>query len=309
MKESLSRQIDIFLDALAVEKGLAKNTVEAYSRDLNGLATFLTGRSILSWPDASEIDLRLYIAALRRRKLAPRSIARAIVAVRQFYRFLHKEGLVRENPLPETHERLVGRKLPYVLSGEEIERLLSQPDAATDLGRRDRAMLELLYASGLRVSELISLQTHQANLDGDYLIVKGKGSKMRQVPFGRKAREALTLYLSQVRPRLLAGRQSPHLFLNRSGRGLTRQGFWKALRQHRLAAGIEKRVTPHTLRHSFATHLLENGADLRSVQTMLGHADISTTEIYTHVARDHLKRAHQTYHPRERGPAKTERKR
>jgi len=309
MKESLSRQIDLFLDTLAVEKGLAKNTVEAYSRDLNGLATFLTGRGIAAWQKAGEIELRLFIASLRRRKLAPRSIARAIVAVRQLYRFLHKEGIVRENPLPETHERLVGRKLPHVLKGEEIDRLLSQPDPATDLGRRDRAMLELLYASGLRVSELIGLETHQINLDGDYLIVKGKGAKMRQVPFGRKAREALTLYLSQVRPRLSAGRQSSSLFLNRSGRPMSRQGFWKALRQHRLAAGIEKRVTPHTLRHSFATHLLENGADLRSVQSMLGHADISTTEIYTHVARDHLKRAHQNYHPRERGTAKPERKR
>lgn len=308
MKESLSRQIDLFLDALAVEKGLAKNTVEAYSRDLNGLATFLTGRGIVAFSEAGEIDLRLFIASLRRRKLASRSIARAIVAVRQLYRFLHKEGLVRKNPLPQTHERLVARKLPHVLGGEEIDRLLSQPDPATDLGRRDRAMLELLYASGLRVSELIGLETHQINLDGDYLIVKGKGSKMRQVPFGRKAREALTLYLSLARPRLSAGRQSSHLFLNRSGRAITRQGFWKALRQHRLAAGIEKRVTPHTLRHSFATHLLENGADLRSVQSMLGHADISTTEIYTHVARDHLKRAHQNYHPRERGTAKTERK-
>ena len=308
MKDSLSPRIDFFLETLVVEKGLAKNTVEAYSRDLNNLARFLKARRVVDWGAAREIDLRLFIAALRNRKLAARSIARAKVAVRQFYRFLQKEQLVRENPLPQTSERNRPRKLPYVLSGDEIAKLLAQPNPATGLGLRDRAMLELLYASGLRVSELISLQTHHINLDGNYLIVKGKGSKVRQVPFGRKAREALTRYLTEVRPKFSRDRQSSDLFVTRSGKAMTRQGFWKALRQHRLAAGIEKRVTPHTLRHSFATHLLENGADLRSVQSMLGHADISTTEIYTHVARDHLKRAHQKYHPRERSTGKSTRK-
>jgi len=308
MKDSLSPLIDTFLETLVVEKGLAKNTVEAYSRDLGGLVGFLKGRGIVDWGGATQVDLRLFVGALRRRKLAARSIARAVVAMRQFFRFLEKERILQANPLPQITERATARKLPHVLDGDDINKLLAQPDPATALGLRDRAMLELLYASGLRVSELITLQTHQANLDGNYLIVKGKGSKMRQVPFGQKAREALTRYLAQVRPRFVRGRQSPFLFVTRSGKAMTRQGFWKALRQHRLAAGIEKRVTPHTLRHSFATHLLENGADLRSVQSMLGHADIATTEIYTHVARDVLKRAHQKYHPREKSTRKSERK-
>jgi integrase/recombinase XerD len=308
MKDSLSPLIDTFLETLVVEKGLAKNTIEAYSRDLSALSGFLQGRGVTEWTGATQVDLRLFIGALRRRKLAARSIARALVAMRQFFRFLEKERIQQANPLPQITERATARKLPHVLDGEDINKLLAQPNPATALGLRDRAMLELLYASGLRVSELIFLQTHQVNLDGDYLIVKGKGSKMRQVPFGQKAREALARYLAEVRPRFVRGRQSPFLFVTRSGKAMTRQGFWKALRQHRLAAGIEKRVTPHTLRHSFATHLLENGADLRSVQSMLGHADISTTEIYTHVARDALKRAHQKFHPRENSSRKSGRK-
>ncbi|HEY1375091.1 MAG TPA: site-specific tyrosine recombinase XerD [Candidatus Binatia bacterium] len=308
MDEPLNLQIDSFLQTLAVEKGLAQNTVEAYSRDLNGLTDFLNRRGVKNWRATREIDLRLYVAGLRKRKLAPRSIARAIVAMRQFYRFLEKEQLIHESPLPQISERSVARKLPHVLGSDEIGKLIAQPDPSTPLGLRDRAMLELLYASGLRVTELILLLVHQVNLDGNYLIVKGKGSKVRQVPFGSKAREALMRYLTEVRPRFLRGRQSQYCFVTRSGKPMTRQGFWKGLRQHRLAAGIEMRVTPHTLRHSFATHLLENGADLRSVQSMLGHADIATTEIYTHVARDHLKRAHQKFHPRENGSRKLPRK-
>ncbi len=308
MNESLSPQIDTFLETLTIEKGLAKNTVEAYSRDLTALARYLKTRGVNDWGAASEIDLRLYIAALRKRKLAARSVARAIVAMRQFYRFLEKEHLIQSSPLPHLSERTAARRLPHVLSGEEIGKLVAQPDPTTPLGLRDRAMLELLYASGLRVSELVLLLVHQVNLDGNYVIVKGKGSKVRQVPFGRKARAALSRYLLEVRPKFLRGRQSQYCFLTRFGGPMTRQGFWKGLRQHRLAAGIEKRVTPHTLRHSFATHLLENGADLRSVQAMLGHADIATTEIYTHVARDHLKRAHQQFHPRENAGRKVPRK-
>ncbi len=304
MKESLSPQIDSFLDSLTVEKGLARNTIEAYSRDLNRLAGFLKARGIEEWNRTRTIHLRSFLSALHKRKLSARSIARMVVAARQFFRFLEKEALVRENPVPQFTARGAARKLPHVLGGDEIGKLLSQPDPKTALGLRDRAMLELLYAAGLRVSELISLLTHLVSLDGNYLTVKGKGSKVRVVPFGRKARESLQRYLMEVRPKFIRGRASPHLFVTRSGKAMTRQGFWKALKHHALAAGIEKRVTPHTLRHSFATHLLEGGADLRSVQSMLGHADISTTEIYTHLTRSHLKEAHRKYHPRERASGK-----
>jgi integrase/recombinase XerD len=304
MKESLSPQIDSFLDAITVEKGLARNTVEAYSRDLNRLANFLKARGVQSWAESRTAHLRSFLSALRARKLSARSIARAVVSARQFYRFLEKEEQIKENPMPQVSDRGRSRNLPHVLGAEDIGKLLSQPDPATALGLRDRTMLELLYASGLRVSELVSLQAHQVNLDGNYLIVKGKGAKMRQVPFGRRARESLARYLTEARRKFLRGRTSAYLFITRSGKAMTRQGFWKALKHHTLAAGIETRVTPHTLRHSFATHLLEGGADLRSVQSMLGHADISTTQIYTHVTRSHLKEVHRKYHPRERASGK-----
>jgi integrase/recombinase XerD len=300
MKEPLSPEIDSFLDALTVEKGLARNTIEAYSRDLNRLAGFLKSRGVDAWGKSETVHLRSFLASLRARKLSARSIARAVVSARQFYRFLEKEEQIKGNPMPQFTDHGGSRKLPHVLRDDEIGKLLGQPDPTTALGLRDQAMLELLYASGLRVSELILLPAHQVNMDGNYLIVKGKGSKVRQVPFGRRAREALVRYLMEVRPKFLRGRTSPYLFVTRSGKAMTRQAFWKALKHHSLAAGIEKRVTPHTLRHSFATHLLERGADLRSVQSMLGHADISTTEIYTHVTRNRLKEAHRKYHPREK---------
>ena len=303
-KESLSPQIDSFLDALTVEKGLARNTLEAYSRDLNRLANFLQARGIRAWKECGTVHLRSFLSWLRERGLSARSIARNVVALRQFYRFLVKEALVRESPLPPFLLHAASRKLPHVLGRDEVSSLLNQPNPSSALGLRDRAMTELLYASGLRVSELVSLQTHQVNLEGDYLTVKGKGAKVRMVPFGKWARERLLRYLKEARPKLLRGRTSPFLFLNRSGKAITRQGFWKLIRHYTLAAGIEKRVTPHTLRHSFATHLLEGGADLRSVQSMLGHADISTTQIYTHLTRSHLKEAHRKYHPRERRAGK-----
>jgi integrase/recombinase XerD len=304
MKESLSPEIDSFLDALTVEKGLARNTIEAYSHDLNRLANFLTSRGVKAWGESETVHLRSFLSSLRAQKLRARSIARAVVAARRFYRFLEKEAQIKENPTPEFRDRGIPKKLPHVLGADDIGKLLSQPDPTTALGLRDQAMLEILYASGLRVSELVGLLAHQVNLDGNYLIVKGKGSKVRQVPFGRRAREALVRYLTEVRAKFLRGRSSPHLFVTRSAKAMTRQGFWKALKHHSLAAGIEKRVTPHTLRHSFATHLLENGADLRSVQSMLGHADISTTQIYTHLTRSHLKEVHRKYHPREKAGGK-----
>jgi integrase/recombinase XerD len=304
MKESLSPCIDTFLTMIAVEKGLAKNTVEAYSRDLVRLSEFLVARDIAAWEDTETPHLRSYLSSLRGQGLSARSIARHVVTLRRFYRFLETEGLISDNPMPSFHWASSGRKLPQTLSAEDIRRLLAQPDPLKPLGIRDQAMLELLYATGLRVSELISLQMQQIDVQANFLTVKGKGSKVRAVPFGKWARQKLLNYVNGTRPRLLKGKSSAFVFINRSGRPLTRQGFWKLIRGYALAAGVEKRVTPHTLRHSFATHLLEGGADLRSVQSMLGHVDISTTQIYTHVNGARLKEVHRRYHPRERGDRK-----
>jgi integrase/recombinase XerD len=239
------------------------------------------------------------VASLRAAGLNSRSIARHGVTVRQLLAFLQAEGQVKNGLLPSLSLPAGPRKLPQVLSAEDIRKLLAQPDASKALGARDRAMLELLYASGLRVSELVTLRTAQVNFQGDYLTVKGKGGKTRAVPFGRWARETLSEYLNNARRLLLKGKSSAYLFTNRSGKPLSRQGFWKIIHSYALGAGIEKRVTPHTLRHSFATHLLEGGADLRAVQAMLGHADISTTQIYTHVDGARLKKVHREHHPRE----------
>jgi integrase/recombinase XerD len=223
-----------------------------------------------------------------------------MVTVRRLLHFLRTENVIEERALPEILLSPGPRKLPQTLSGDDIGKLLTQPDPNEPLGARDQAMLEILYATGLRVSELVRLEIRQINLDGNYLTIKGKGSKVRAVPFGKWAREGLLAYLKHGRARLLKGKSSSFVFTNRSGNPLTRQGFWKVIRRHALRAGIEKRVTPHTLRHSFATHLLEGGADLRSVQSMLGHADIATTQIYTHVDGARLKKVHREHHPRER---------
>ena len=299
MKDALSPHIDAFLAMIAVEKGLARNTVEAYSRDLSRLSSFLIGQRVATWNDVKPIHVRAYVSWLTAKKLNPKSIARHVVTLRRFYRFLETEALVGENPIPRLYLPAGARKLPHTLSVEDLQSLLNQPDPCEALGRRDQAMLELLYATGLRVSELVSLQSQQIDFQGNYLTVKGKGSKVRAVPFGQWARKKLLGYLREVRPLLSRGRASSFLFITRSAKPLTRQRFWKLIRGYALAAGIEKRVTPHTLRHSFATHLLEGGADLRAVQAMLGHADISTTQIYTHVNGARLKEAHRRFHPRE----------
>ena len=305
-KDSLSPSIDAFLAMAAVEKGLAKNTIDAYARDLAKLSEFLISRGVGEWRAVDALMVRSFVGKLRAGGLNPRSIARHMVTVRQLLHFLRTENLVEENALPEMFLSPGPRKLPQTLSGDDIRKLLAQPDPTEPLGARDRAMLEMLYATGLRVSELVRMEIRQINFDGNYLTIKGKGSKVRAVPFGKWARERLVDFLKLARTKLLKGKMSPFVFTNRSGMPLTRQGFWKLIRRYALAAGIEKRVTPHTLRHSFATHLLEGGADLRSVQSMLGHADISTTQIYTHVDGARLKKVHREYHPREsRTPRKT----
>jgi integrase/recombinase XerD len=304
MKESLSPLIDCFLGTIALEKGLAKNTVEAYGRDLARFADFLAGQGVGSWRDLTALHVRSFISLLRKSGLSSRSITRHIVTLRRFHRFLEDEGIASDHSLPVFHLPHNSIKLPEFLSADDVKLLLNQPDSSKVLGMRDQAMLELLYATGLRVSELVSLKTQQVDFQGGFLTVMGKGSKMRAVPFGKWAREKLLCYTREIRPRLLKRRASPFLFVNRSGAALTRQGFWKLIRRYARAADIERKVTPHSIRHSFATHLLEGGADLRSVQTMLGHADIATTQIYTHVNAARLKEAHRRFHPREGGSRK-----
>ena len=300
-KDALSPYIDSFLSMLTVEKGLAKNTLDAYSRDLAGLSDYLIKQKVADWREVDASLIRAYVSSLRVKGLSAKSIARHVVTLRRLLRFLQTENLIKDNPMPALLPAPGQRKLPQTLSAADIQSLLNQPDANEPLGARDQAMFELLYATGLRVSELVRLQTHEVNFQGNYVIVKGKGSKVRAVPFGNYAREKLNAFMTDARPRLLKGKVSPYIFTNRSGKPLSRQGFWKLIRRYALTAGIDKRVTPHTLRHSFATHFLEGGADLRSVQTMLGHADISTTQIYTHVDGARLKKVHQQFHPREKG--------
>jgi integrase/recombinase XerD len=289
--------VDRFLEHLVVERGLAQNSLDAYRRDLMRYTAYLQDRKMgVTALDRTVIPR--YLLALREAGLNPRSVARHLSAIRQFHRFLVREGLAAEDPTAHLESPRPWRRLPGVLSSEEVERLLAPRPLTTPQAVRDRAMLEVLYASGVRVSELVGLRLSDLDLQVGVVRVLGKGNKERLVPLGDAAMESLRTYLAQGRPRLEKTRPSPHLFLGRHGRGLTRQMFWILLGRYVRAAGITKRVTPHTLRHSFATHLLERGADLRIVQLMLGHADIGTTQIYTHVSRARLKAIHAKYHPR-----------
>jgi integrase/recombinase XerD len=290
--------LDSFLHYLAVEKGLALNTLEAYGRDLNAYVAFLEGEGIASLADTTTITVMTFMQRLQKRGLSLRSITRAIVALRGLYRFLSQEGYLAVNPLEDMELPKLRSTLPHVLSVQDMERLLAQPDAGLPRGIRDGAMLELLYATGMRVSELVTLPTSGVNLEMGVVSVKGKGGKERICPIGEMAMDRVRTYLEQARPAFLKGRESPYLFLNNRGSRLSRQGFWQILRRYALEAGITKRITPHTVRHSFATHLLERGADLRFIQAMLGHADISTTQVYTHVNQEYLKKLHRQFHPR-----------
>lgn len=287
-----------FLDHLSVERDLSPNTVTAYRHDLERFVHHLAEvESDLS--SASPGELKEFAASLRSRRLAPRSIARTLSAIRTFYRFLRAEGLVAHDPSDEAEPPRLWKRLPVVLEVFEVARLLEQPDTGSDLGIRDRAMLETTYAAGLRVSEVLSLDLSDLDLDTRIVRVRGKGRKERLVPIGDEAARWLLRYLSGPRGRLIGGRvPTETLFLSVRGSGLSRMGFWKIVHKYVEQAGIRKRCSPHTLRHSFATHLLEGGADLRAVQEMLGHADISTTQIYTQVDRSYLREVHKTYHPR-----------
>ncbi len=283
-----------YLDFLNVEKGLSKNTLESYGRDLRGYFRYFAKKEPSS---LSSDDVRSFIAHLISEGISAPSIARCLAAVRGFHRHLLIDGLTVSDPT-ETIETPGGwKRLPKTLSGEEVVSLLHQPDN-TELGMRDKAMLELLYATGLRVSELVGLSLRDVNLERGFLIVVGKGSKERVVPLGDVAAAHVQTYLERARPLLLKKGDSEALFVSRRRRAMTRQMFWERIKYYVRKAGIRSNVSPHTLRHSFATHLLDNGADLRAVQAMLGHADISTTQIYTHVSRERLKRIHEKHHPR-----------
>ena len=286
-----------FLRYLAVERGLSANTQEAYGGDLKRFQEFLRP-SRVPLRRARRQDLQAHIRSLRQAGLSPKSVARALNTLRMFYRFLLAEGEVLQNPTSDLDAPRTWKSLPRFLTFEEVERLLAAPDPSRHLGLRDLAMLEVLYATGIRVSELISLKLEDINLPVGYLTCMGKGSKERIVPLGRKALERLEQYLKEARGTLVRRGTSPYLFTNRSGAKMSRQGFWKLLKAHGRTAGIKRRLSPHVLRHSFATHLLEHGADLRAVQMMLGHADISTTQIYTHVNRERLRRIYHDFHPR-----------
>jgi integrase/recombinase XerD len=290
--------LDLFLNYLVVEKGLSRNTLDAYGRDLGRYLEFLAQASIASPDQVTPALVLRFLAQLKEQGLAPRSRARTLVALRTFHRFLLQEGYARANPAARVEAPKSLQPLPHTLSPLEVERLLQAPSGDKPLALRDRAMLEILYATGLRVSELVGLKQENLQLDIGYLVTFGKGRKERIVPMGEVSMAALRTYLQLGRPLLCRETNSVLLFLNRGGKGLTRQGFWKIIKRRALQAGIAKNIMPHTLRHSFATHLLENGADLRSVQTMLGHADISTTQIYTHVTRERLKQLHGQFHPR-----------
>lgn len=288
--------LDQFLAHLKVERGLSDNTVISYSRDLMRFVVFLDRKE---WTPLN-LDREMLSAYVRRlgKKLSARSVARHVSSLRTFFRFLVREGKLEVNPARLLESPKQPRKLPGTLSVQEVEQLLSAPKPVSPKGQRDLAMLELLYATGLRVSELVGLRLSNINLEAGYVRTLGKGSKERVVPMGEKARVALAVYLEEGRTTFFRRTNSAFLFLNFRGNPLTRQGFWKILKGYAVQAGIRKNITPHRLRHSFASHLLEAGADLRAVQMMLGHADISTTQIYTHVTRKRLIQLHETCHPR-----------
>ncbi|MBT0664462.1 site-specific tyrosine recombinase XerD [Geobacter pelophilus] len=295
----MNQYLDLFLGYLSVEKGLSRNTLEAYSHDIGGYIDFLAiGNGINEPADIRPQQVSGFLAQLKSSGLAPRSRARVLSAVRMFHKFLMIEGYAKVNPAALIEAPKTLRLLPEVLSMREVEALLAAPKTDSVIDLRDRAMLELLYATGLRVSELVALKLQNLNLQAGYLMTMGKGSKERVVPMGDSARKSIELYFASCRTSLASSSDSQYLFITRLGGRMSRQAFWNLIKKRAIEAGIHKSISPHTLRHSFATHLLENGADLRSVQLMLGHADLSTTQIYTHITRERLKRLHAEHHPR-----------
>jgi len=293
-----------YLSMLRSERGLSVNTLSSYRLDLDKLSSFLRGERSKDAVSLARDDVPGLLAFVYQQRLSPASVARSLAAWRGFYRFLLGEGDIRENPFINLATPKATARLPKSLGLDQVQRLLEAPGEQFRTGRRqldalrDDAMLEVLYATGLRVTELLTLELHSVNLAVGFVRAFGKGAKQRVVPLGEIAVMKLRVYLEQSRPVLLKSRASNRLFVTRSGRGMTRQGFWKLVSRYARSAGIVRRVSPHTLRHSFATHLLEGGADLRVVQTLLGHTDIATTQVYTRVERDRLKKLHKQHHPR-----------
>lgn len=295
----MKRQLQLYLNYLAVERGLSRNTIEAYERDLTLFLDFLKKQELNRIEELTASHIIQFMQAMKTSGKAASTVTRAQVAIRSFCKFLTAEGVLAADPTAAMGTPKPKRKLPAVLTTEEIERLLSAPSAQSPAGLRDRAMLEVLYATGMRVSELVGLDVGSVHPGMGFVRVIGKGSKERIIPLGRMAISSLQEYLTYGRPKLHKGAKAEDaLFLNHLGTRMTRQGFWKIIKKYAQEAGVTKELTPHTLRHSFATHLLEGGADLRAVQEMLGHSDISTTQIYTHVAKTKLKEVYDRTHPR-----------
>jgi integrase/recombinase XerD len=289
--------LELFLDSIWAERGLSRNTLQSYRYDLGQLAAQQRsqGRDLLG---ASREDLLHFLALQLRSGRSPRSLSRYLSGFRQFYRWLLREGRIRKDPTALIENPKLGRGLPKALGEKQVADLLEAPQVSTPLGLRDRTMLELMYAAGLRVSELVGLELISVNLNQGVVRITGKGGKERLVPLGEEAISWLQRYLREARPALMNGHGSPLMFVTARKNGMTRQAFWYAIRKHAQAAGISQPVSPHMLRHSFATHLLNHGADLRVVQLLLGHSDLSTTQIYTHIAREGLKQLHSKHHPR-----------
>ena len=289
--------VDSYLDDMRVARRLAANTLDSYGRDLEALLIFAGARGA-PVDSLSRADLEAFVRDRMAAGQAPRTVARAVACVRGFYRFLVRDGQIRIDPAGDLHAPRAWPALPKFLSIEEVDRLIDQPDVSTPLGVRDRALVELLYATGMRVSELVAVRPADLNLQAGYLICLGKGSKERLVPMGSAAVDWIRRYIRDGRPPLVGGRTCEWLFVNARGTKLGRVGFWKILKKYALQAGLPHDISPHAIRHSFATHLLERGADLRTIQSLLGHADLSTTQIYTHIAEARLKAVYEQYHPR-----------
>ncbi|ACB85242.1 site-specific tyrosine recombinase XerD [Natranaerobius thermophilus] len=294
----MEKTVHEFIYYLNVERGLSENTLNSYLRDLKNFLEFLNQQGVTKWQEVKRTHIMKYLIFMKEKGKASATVTRNIASVRSFFQFLLQEGMISENPSTDLETPKQEKKLPEILSPQEVDKLLNQPDTTDFKGKRDKAMLEVLYATGMRVSELISLNVEHVDSNNGYILCKGKGDKERIVPLGKMAIKSVSDYISKSRPQLRKNLSEPALFLNHHGKRLSRQGFWKILKKYAEKIGIKQKITPHTLRHSFATHLLENGADLRAVQEMLGHSDISTTQIYTHLTKQRLKDVYSKSHPR-----------